>query len=162
MMLRLFGVILAAAQIAGAAAEAAGAERRTGETLYVPVYSHIWHGNLDGSSKPARILLSSMLSIRNTDLEHAITIRSVRYYDNDGKLLREYPAAQRMLGPLGSADVFVENKDAAGGTGANFIVVWDAALPVNTPVVETVNAYFFGAQSAIFTSPAKSVLAAGD
>ncbi len=128
-----------------------------GQTLYVPVYSHISHGNLDGRGKPSELLLSSMLSLRNTDPAHSITVTSARYYDTDGKLLREYLPKPQVLGPMGSAELFVEHKDKAGGSGANFVVEWKADRSVNPPIVETVNAYFFGTQSVAFTSPGRPI-----
>ncbi len=124
----------------------------TGQTVYVPVYSHVQHGNLDSKGRPEVLLLSSMLSIRNVDPDHGIVVTSVRYYDTAGKLLREYLQAPLALGPLGSTDVFVEHKDSLGGTGANFMVDWNADAPTSAPLLETVNAYFFGAQSGVFTS----------
>ncbi|WP_085372593.1 DUF3124 domain-containing protein [Magnetospirillum sp. ME-1] len=128
-----------------------------GQVLYVPVYSHISHGNLDGRGKPSELLLSSMLSLRNTDLAHSITVTSARYYDTEGKLLREYLPKPLVLGPMGSSELFVEHKDKSGGSGANFVVEWKADRPVNPPVVETVNAYFFGTQSVAFTSPGRPI-----
>src|SRR5437762_13796674 len=55
------------------------AELSRGQTVYVPVYSHIWYGDVDYGG-PSKLLLSSMLSIRNTDPGHSITIKAVRYY----------------------------------------------------------------------------------
>ena len=126
-------------------------ELSRGQTVYIPVYSHIWYGDAD-SRGPSRLLLSSMLSIRNIDPGHSITLKAVRYYDSDGKLLREENTALRNLGPLASSDVFVEWKDASGGTGANFIVVWEADAPVNPPLMESVNAYYRGTQMTTFSS----------
>lgn len=128
-----------------------------GQTVYVPVYSHIWHGNLDSKGKPQMLLLSSMLSIRNTDPDHGLEVKSVRYYDTAGKLLREFLAQPARLGPMASTDVFVEHKDDTGGTGANFVVVWNSDKPISEPIVETVNAYFFGPHSLAFTSPGKVI-----
>ena len=128
-----------------------------GQTVYVPVYSHIAHGNLDGRGKPAELLLSSMLSLRNTDPAFPITVTSVRYYDTEGKMLRDYLAKPVTLAAMASSEVFVEHKDKAGGSGANFVVEWSADRPVNPPVIETVNAYFFGTQSVAFTSPGRPI-----
>jgi hypothetical protein len=128
-----------------------------GQTLYVPVYSHISHGNLDGRGKASELLLSSMLSLRNTDPAHPITITAARYYDTDGKLLRDYLAKPLPLAPMGSSELFVEHKDKSGGSGANFVVEWKSDRPVNPPVIETVNAYFFGTQSVAFTSPGRPI-----
>ncbi|WP_070108701.1 DUF3124 domain-containing protein [Paramagnetospirillum magneticum] len=128
-----------------------------GQTLYVPVYSHISHGNLDGRSKPSELLLSSMLSLRNADPSHPITIRAARYYDTDGKMLRDYLTKPLTLAPMGSSELFVEHRDKSGGSGANFVVEWTSDRPVNPPVIETVNAYFFGTQSVAFTSPGRPI-----
>ena len=139
-------------------ASAAGAsDLSRGQTIYVPVYSHVAHGNLDSSGKPWTLPLSVMLSIRNIDPASGLTVRAVRYYDTTGKLVREFYAEPKKLGPLESTDVFVENKDMTGGSGANFLVVWDAENPVNPPIVEAVHAYFFGTQSIIFTTSGRAV-----
>jgi hypothetical protein len=128
-----------------------------GQTVYVPVYSHILHGNRDGRGEAQTLLLSSMLSIRNTDPDLGLTVLSVKYFDTAGKLLREYLAQPARLGPMASTDFFIENRDDKGGSGANFLVVWDAPKPLNPPIVETVNAYFFGSQSAAFTSHGRPI-----
>jgi hypothetical protein len=146
---------------AAAAARAEPPALSQGETIYVPVYSHILHGNLDSRGNANRVLLSSMLSIRNTDPRGSILIRSVRYYDTEGMLLREYEDAARRLGPLASTDVLVEHKDSAGGTGANFLVVWEAESPINPPITETINVYLFGSQSVAFTSPGQPIRTEG-
>ncbi len=93
------------------ASAAGAADLSRGQTIYVPVYSHIAHGNLDSSGKPWTLPLSVMLSIRNIDPANGLTVRAVRYYDTEGKLLREFYAEPKKLGPLQSTDVFVENKD---------------------------------------------------
>src|SRR5687768_8682931 len=56
-----------------------------GQTVYVPIYSHIYHYN----SQDQVMNLSATLSIRNTDLTNSIIITSVRYYNSDGKLIRQ-------------------------------------------------------------------------
>lgn len=129
----------------------------TGQTVYVPVYSHIWHGNLDSKGKPQMLLLSSMLSVRNTDPDDGVIVTSVRYYDTAGKMLREFVVKPARLGPMASTDFFVEHKDDDGGTGANFIVEWKADKPISPPIIETVNAYFFGPHSLAFTSPGRAI-----
>lgn len=128
-----------------------------GQMVYVPVYSHILHGNLDDKGQPMTLLLSSMLSVRNTDPHHGLVVTSVRYYDTHGKVLREFVATPIKLGAMASIEFFVENKDKAGGSGANFVVEWSADKPLNPPVIETINAYFFGTQSFAFTSPGRPI-----
>jgi hypothetical protein len=122
-----------------------------GQTVYVPVYSEVLYGNADSSGKPERWQLSATLSIRNTDPVTPLTVRSIRYYDTEGKLIREYAAGNKIV-PFGTLETFVEHKDRSGGSGANFLVVWDAEKPINAPIIETVHTYFFGTRSVLFTS----------
>ena len=56
------------------------------------------------------------------------------------------------LGPLGSERYIIPQDDSSGGSGANFIVKWQAAAPANPPIIETV---MIGTQSQLgisFTS----------
>lgn len=124
----------------------------TGQTVYVPVYSHVLHGNRDGRGKPQEWLLSAMLSIRNTDPAQSMTVTRAGYYDTHGRLIRETIGQALVLPPMGSAEIFVENRDASGGSGANFLVEWTSASPINAPILETVHSYFFGTHSTAFTS----------
>jgi len=120
------------------------------------VYSEVLAGNADSRGKPERWPLSATLSIRNTDPANSLTVRSIGYYDTGGRLVREYPAG-RELAPLGTMEVFVEHKDQSGGSGANFLVVWDATRPINAPIIETVHTYFFGTRAVVFTSPSQAL-----
>jgi len=128
-----------------------------GETVYAPVYSDVQYGNLDGSGNPSRMPLSAMLSIRNTNQAAPITIKSAKYYDSAGKLLREFIEQPKTLAPLESTEVFVEHRDMTGVSGANFLVFWESAAPVNPPIVEVVHGYFFGNQSVAFISPGRPI-----
>jgi hypothetical protein len=103
-----------------------------GQTVYVSVYSHIYHQG--GRELP----LEATLSIRNTDPENRIVIQSVRYYDTGGQLIKDYIESPAVLAPLASADFLVERRDAAGGVGANFLVDWVSEGLVNEPVIEAV------------------------
>lgn len=89
-----------------------------GQTVNVPIYSHIYHYN----SQDNVMNLSATLSIRNTDLTNSIIMTSVRYYDTDGKLIRQDIKSPVELKPLASTDFFIAAEDTIGGSGANFIV----------------------------------------
>lgn len=104
-----------------------------GQTIYVPVYSHIYHDDRQ------RVLdLAATLSIRNTDLTNSMIITSVRYYDSNGKLVKQYLQQPIQLDALASYDFFVNRTDTSGGLGANFIVEWVAQTKVSEPIVEAV------------------------
>jgi hypothetical protein len=66
-----------------------------GQTIYVPVYSHIYIRD-----KSRVINLAVTLSIRNTDAQNPIRINSARYYDTNGALVREYVKEPLRLAPL--------------------------------------------------------------
>lgn len=118
-----------------------------GQLVYVPIYSHIYYGDRERT-----ILLTGILSIRNTDPKHSITLLQVEYYNNDGKLLQKYINQPVTLGPLGSTRYIVKASDTAGGSGANFLVRWKASAPVNEPIMEGVMIGTSMGQGISFTS----------
>lgn len=120
--------------------------------VYVPDYSHIYHG-----SGRDRFPLTTTLSVRNTDPERTIALLSVRYYDTSGELTRRFLEAPRRLGPLGTADFVVAEHDVSGGTGANFIVEWTASRPVSRPLIESVMIGTRGNQGVSFTSRGRPI-----
>ncbi len=121
-----------------------------GQTLYLPIYSHMLYGNLGKSGKASNVLLSALVSIRNTDIKRSIRVLSARYFDTGGKLLGERVPAPTAVPPLGTLELFVELNDASGGSGANFIIKWDAEQPVNPPLVESLHVNMDGGKAVIF------------
>jgi len=140
-----------------AALPAGATERSRGQTLYVPIYSHLPHGNLSSSGTPDRVLLSALVSVRNTDPIRPLRLRFARYYDTDGRLLRDHQPAPRLIAPMATVEFFVEVRDTAGGSGSNFLICWEADQPVSPPLVESVNVSVRGSQSIAFTSRAVPV-----
>ena len=127
-----------------------GAQSRlsTGQIIYVPVYSHIYHGDREKHI----ILLAATLSVRNIDLSKSLTILSVDYYDTKGNLIEKYINRPVTLKPLESVRYLVKESDMRGGSGANFIVKWKADVPVNRPIFEAVMIGARGQQGISFTS----------
>ena len=103
-----------------------------GQMVYVPVYSHIYAKG----GKP--FLLEATLSIRNSDPKADLTIATVRYYDTNGELLRDYLEKPMLLKPLATIEFLVAQKEIEGGSGANFIVEWESDKKVNKPIIEAV------------------------
>jgi len=103
-----------------------------GQRVYVPVYSHIYAKG----GKP--FLLEATLSVRNSDPSEDLTIASVRYYDTNGNLIKDYLEKPMLLKPLATAEFLVAQKEIEGGSGANFIVEWVSDTKVNQPVIEAV------------------------
>jgi len=121
-----------------------------GQTLYVPIYSHIYF-----KTQEQTIDLAATVSIRNTDREHAIVLSTINYIDNAGRPVRQYLDQPRRLDPMASTSVLIEERDAAGGLGANFIIEWSAEQPVHTPVVESIMISTRSSLGISFTSPAR-------
>ena len=134
---RLFSLVLALLLLAGpvrpAAAEVLG--RWLGQTVYVPVYSHIF---ADDRYRDRPFLLTATLSVRHTDPERPFTLKSVDYYDSEGGLLQRYLEAPVTLAPLASTHYIVPESEAKGGAGAKFLIEWQAPAAVSEPMIEAV------------------------
>lgn len=124
----------------------------TGQTIFVPAYSEVHY-----ASGGRTLDLAVTLSIHNSDFTHSIVITSVRYYNTRGQLVKEYLAEPQRLGPMASADFFVDAGEQTGGVGTNFIVEWVAEQPVYEPVVEALMVNTTSAQGLSFTSPGRVI-----
>ncbi|MBE2222600.1 MAG: DUF3124 domain-containing protein [Anaerolineae bacterium] len=123
----------------------------TGQTIYVPAYSEMY-------IMPERTLdLAVTLTIHNTDFENPIILTSVRYYDTQGQLLKEYLTEPRQLNPLASTDFFVEASEQSGGIGTNFVVEWGAEQPVFEPIVEAIMLNASNDRGISLTSPGRVI-----
>lgn len=129
-----------------------------GQSLYLPVYSHLYHGEVHPKTgKPSETLVSTHVSIRNTDLKTPLKVSSARYYNTAGQLLREYLPAPQTIPPLGTYELFVSRSDASGGSGANFIIEWSADKPINPPIVEALHADIREARTLLFVTTARPI-----
>lgn len=127
----------------------AGSEvkRIRGQTVYVPVYSDIYHGDREKA-----FYLAVTLSIRNTDPTHPLTVVSIDYFDSNGKLLRKELDREIRVPPMASTSTVVKESDKAGGAGASFRVVWKSETKICEPLIETVMIGTFIQQGISFTS----------
>ena len=140
-----FGLVLLAVVICSAGAGVAGAghtqdwadTKWTRQVLYLPVYSHVFHGN-QNKRGPRFFDLSVTVSIRNTSENESITLQNARYMDSKGGVAHTYLEKPLVLAPLSSHEFFVDERDSVGGVGASFILVWESEVPVSEPVLEAV------------------------
>lgn len=123
-----------------------------GQAVYIPVYSEIYFENEENTWK-----LAATLAIHNTNSDHPIFIRSVRYYDTDGNFVTEYVKDTLELAPLGTVGILVERDDTRGGVGANFIVEWAANTQVYEPVIEAVIVSTIGTHGLGFSTSGKVI-----
>ena len=131
---------------------AEGSRHTTGQTVYVPLYSNIFIGD-----KEITWQLSALLSVRNTDPAHPITVSRVEYYDSDGKLVRKYLEKSKKINPMGSVYFYVKTSDTAGGWGANFLVEWESEKKVNEPIIESLMSGMRGNHSVSFISQGRVI-----
>jgi hypothetical protein len=123
-----------------------------GQSVYVPAYSHIYHGN-----RESPLLLTITVSIRNVSPTASLTVTAVDYYDTKGAVLKKYITTPFVLGPFGSERFVVPQNDESGGSGANFIVKWHSAEPLSPPIIETI---MIGSQNQLgisFTSRGQAI-----
>jgi len=88
--------------------------------VYVPAYSHIFAGG------NRRIMLRITLSVRNVDPSASLRLKYVDYYDTPGHLVRRYLTGPVELRPLSTVEYAVDLFDDTGGSGANFLIGWEA------------------------------------
>ena len=123
----------------------------TGQMVYVPAYSQIH--SVYSSREGSLINFAVTLSIRNTDFDQPIIIKSVTYYDNDGTLLKEYVETPFQLSPMASVSFNISQDDESGGIGANFIVKWGAEQSVHEAYIEAIMIGAFGTTGFAWRSP---------
>lgn len=128
------------------------------QSLYLPIYSHLYHGDVNPrTGKPSETLVSTHVSIRNTDPAAGVKVVSARYYNTDGKLLREFLPKPQTIPPLGTYELYVPRSDSSGGSGANFIIDWVADKPINPPLVEALHADIREARTLLFVITARAI-----
>ena len=118
-----------------------------GQAVYVPAYGHIYARG----GQAAR--LESTLSVRNTDPEHPMRVDRVRYFDSDGRVLRELAEEPLLLGPMQTANYLVKEHES-GGSGANFVVEWSGQESLNRPIIEAI---MVGPDGLAFTSRGEAI-----
>lgn len=132
----------------------------TGQSLYLAIYSHLYHGDVHPrTGKPSETLVSTHVSIRNTDPGAALKVLGARYYNTDGKLLREFLPRPQAIPPLGTYELYVPRSDSSGGSGANFIIDWASDKPINPPIVEALHADIREARTLLFITTARPIQA---
>ncbi len=104
-----------------------------GELIYIPIYSSIFYEN-----GKRTLELAATLSVHNVNPDGPITVLRADYYNTDGKLIKKYVDKPVLLTPLQTKNWVIDKANTAGGTGANFLVEWQAQADVTSPLVEAV------------------------
>lgn len=102
------------------------------ETVYLPVYSHVY------TSEEKSEAMGVTLSIRNTDSKENLFVESISYYNTEGDLIDRYIAKPHLLKPMASIDFVIDLNDMRGGSGANVIIKWAGNENLSTPIIQAV------------------------
>ena len=121
-----------------------------GQLVYLPVYSNVKLMNQERD-----LLLTVNVTVRNTDLEHAIEVSRVDYYDENGNLIKKYLDQAYKIPAMGSKTFVVDETDKSGGIGANFLIEWDADTLISEPMIEAVMLGIAGSQGFAFSENGK-------
>ena len=117
-------------------------------SIYAQIYSLSEHKKHD---------LTAMVCLRNTSDEDTIYVLKAMYYDTHGKLVRTYFNKPIYLAPLETAEIIIDEKDVAGGTGSNFIFEWKMPKTAVEPLFEGVMNSTMGQQGLSFTTQGKRI-----
>ncbi len=126
----------------------------SGQHLYLPIYAVIQYGDLDRSGAARELPVSALVSVHNTDMDKPIRLLGARYFATDGRFLRNFVPAPRVLKPMETVEFLVERRDVAGGSGANFVIQWESAVPVSPPLVQALHVELQTNRAIVFTTDA--------
>ena len=124
-----------------------------GQTVYVPAYAHIYGGHRE---RP--FLLTMTLSIRNVEPRHPIRITRIDFYETHNERFNPHLDSILELNPWKSTRFVVAEKKEGAGSGAHFIVVWEASRPVNPPLVEAIMIGTQSQQGISFSSRGQAII----
>ena len=110
-------------------------EQSSGQTVYVPVWPNVFFG-----PRVSELPLAATLQVHNVDPKRSIELIAVDYHDVNGKKIRSLLGDDitLRLTPLAARSYHLTEEQAKGDVGANFLVKWRSAEPVNVPIVEAV------------------------
>lgn len=114
---------------------------------YLPVYSHVYHINAEGTFD-----LTSTISIRNVSITDTIYILKADYYNTIGENIRQYIEKAIFVAPMETVEIVMDEEDLEGGSGANFIFNWAVANAKNPPLFEAVMISTYGQQGVSFAT----------
>jgi len=96
--------------------------------------------------------------IHNTDQNNTINIVRIDFYNTDGKLVEKYLQQPRKLNANSATRINVkELLKGEEGSGAHFIIQWQAENKVVEPLVQTWFVGAVGTRVYSYTSPARII-----
>lgn len=114
---------------------------------YLSVYSEIY-----SQSEHKTHGLTATVSMRNVSSTDTIFIKKAEYFSTKGELIRTYFKHPIYIAPMETVEIVVDETDAEGGTGANFIFEWAVKESSSKPLFEGVMISTSGQQGLSFTT----------
>jgi hypothetical protein len=121
-------------------------------STYLSVYSHIYTVSQERITD-----LTATISMRNTSTTDTLYLLKAEYFDTNGKSVRNYIANPIFIAPMETAEIVIEQKDNAGGSGANFIFDWKIKPGAPEPLFEAIMISTSGQQGLSFTTQGKRI-----
>lgn len=116
-------------------------------STYLSVYSSIY-----SLTEHKTHNLTATISLRNVNEVDSIYITSANYFDTHGKKLRNYIVNDIFIAPMETVEIVIDEHDAEGGTGANFLFTWAKKKASHKPYFEAVMISTSGQQGLSFST----------
>lgn len=114
---------------------------------YLPIYSEVY-----SYSPETTFPLTATVSIHNPSQSDSVFISKADYYNTHGTLIRSYVDQPIYVKPMESLQIVINENDASGGTGANFVFDWVVKKGSNEPFFEALMISTSGQQGMSFTT----------
>ncbi len=121
-------------------------------TTYLSVYSQIY-----SQTEHRAHDLTATLSIRNTNKMDTVFINKAVYFDTEGHAIRTYIDKTIFIAPMETVEIIINERDKAGGTGANMLFDWTIMPNSNDPYFEAIMISTSGQQGLSFTTQGKKI-----
>jgi hypothetical protein len=128
------------------------AAARVRGSVYVPAYSSV-----SLSQGKARADFSVTLSIHNASEDQPLVLKRIAYFDTSGQIVESYLVRPIALRPFATIQVYIPVTDIRGGTGANFVVDWEAIDQIAEPIMETLMVGSLGSGHYSFISQGRPI-----
>ena len=111
-------------------------KKSKGQKILIPIHPQIFIDD-----RGATIELTTTLMVYNTDPAGKVELASIKFYDPEGKMIKEHLAGPRELAPLSSFVLLIQPlKMKKRGPGSIILLEWSSrGKPVNSPLIEGVS-----------------------
>lgn len=117
-------------------------------STYVPLYNELYVGG-ERSLKH----LSATLSVRNTSVDQALVVTSIKVFDESGKPVAVPVDVPHLLGPMATAQLYVDQSRVRGRQLTTVVVDWGAETRIAPPLIGAIIIGSYGGKSISFAIP---------